>query len=82
MHFADNLYTSVSTIPHEIQAPKSNIIEDICSCNEHEVQGISVADICNAITELKHQKSDGLRWIAPNSFSTTASISAQPSWLY
>ena len=23
-----------------------------------------------------------LRWIAPNSFSTTASISAQPRWLY
>ena len=23
-----------------------------------------------------------LRWVAPNSFSTTASISAQPIWLY
>ena len=63
-----NLYTSVPTVPHEIQALKSNILEDISSCNEHEVEGISVADICNAITELKHQKSDGLRGTSSDHF--------------
>ena len=41
--FADKyhkLYTSVPTVPYEIQALKSYIIEDISSCNEHEVEGI------------------------------------------
>ena len=69
--FADkyrNLYTSVPTVPYEIQALKSNILEDISSCNEHGVEGISVADICNAITELKHQKSDGLRGTSSDHF--------------
>ena len=69
--FADkyrNLYTSVPTVPHEIQALKSNILEHTSSCNEHGVEGISVADICNAITELKHQKSDGLRGTSSDHF--------------
>ena len=39
-----NLYTSVPTVSHEIQELKSNILEDISSCNEHELEGISVAD--------------------------------------
>ena len=68
--FADknrNLY-SEPTVPHEIQAPRSDILEYISSYNEHELEGISVADICSAITELKHQKSDGLRGTSSDHF--------------
>ena len=51
-----------------MQALKSNILEDISSCNKHELEGISVADICSAITELKHQESDGLRGTSSDHF--------------
>ena len=51
----NNLYTSVPTVRHEIQALRFNILEDIPSSNEHEIEGISVTDILNEIIELKHK---------------------------
>ena len=56
-----NLYTSVPTDASDLTALRQSISDDISLFNPSDIVEITVNDISKAISQLKYQKSDGIR---------------------